>query len=103
MMWVRLDERAHMDELGYIPEFLSDDDPRPAKEQINDRYGPGGGWRPMPGCRLVDGVILTYPGDPPMRPLFFTHLHDNEIIMVYAHSFVVILQKDDSYEVARMD
>lgn len=106
MMWAQLNPNAHIDMLGFIPEFLEEDDPRPAKEQFNDRYGFGGGWQPMPGFQLLEGangmIRLKYPGDPVMSPLFMTKLRD-EMIVVYEHAFVLILRKDGTWEVARMD
>ena len=51
---------------GLIPEFLNADDPRPAREQIDEAYI--GGWRPLPGMRIekIDeyNVIFRYSGDP---------------------------------------
>jgi hypothetical protein len=47
---------------------------------------------------------LSYPGDPPMRPLASTILHDKELILFYRHAWLVILRlSDDSFEIARID
>src|SRR5258708_6821588 len=92
-----------VDLLGYIPMFLSESDPRPAKEQFDLAYAHGGGWLPMNGWRLdlVTGW-LKYPGDPVYKPIARAELRD-EVIFVYEHAWVSIVQPDGSYEVARMD
>lgn len=92
-----------LDMLGYIPLFLSEDDERPAREQFDANYVHGGGWSPLKGWHLtpVTGRIV-YPGDPPLDPIAVTRLRD-ETIYVYPHSWIAIVQKDGSYEVARMD
>jgi hypothetical protein len=94
-----LDLSAHPGMLGYIPSFLSLEDPRPAKEQFASNYI--GGWHPYTGFTLR-GLSLHFLGDPPMRPLFASILRD-ELIFVYDHGWVMILQQDNSFEVSRMD
>jgi hypothetical protein len=87
---------------GFIPSFLDADDPRPAREQFNERYI--GGWRPAPP-RLgfdFDTVTLTYPGDPPMKPISAMQFR-TEWVLLFPSSWVLILQRDGSWEVARMD
>jgi len=107
MDWVVLDE-------GYAPAqvlhlisildgMLSVDNPISAKEQLNIGYSQYGGWHPMQGFHLVmPGMRLLYPGDPPMSPIVMTALRD-EVIVVYPHDWVMVLQKDTSIEVCRMD
>lgn len=89
--------------VGYIPQMLSENDPRPAKEQLHESYSYGGGWQPFYGFKL-DTVTraLRYPGDPSMKPIASTTLRE-ESIFVYPHAWVMILQQDGSFEVARMD
>lgn len=92
-----------LDALGFIPQMVSADDPRPAKEQFNETYVHGGGWRPMTGWEFdPQSKALTYPDDPPMQPLAWAQLRD-ETILVYPYAWVMILQKDGSFEVSRMD
>lgn len=104
--------------LGLIPSFLTDWDARPAKEQINDNYQHGGGWRPIDKFKLVKPVtdlerhispyrvartlILEYPGDPPLKPLAVAQIRD-ETIVFYDGAFLAIFQPDYSFEVARID
>jgi hypothetical protein len=87
---------------GYIPGFLRDDDPRPAREQFNERYSSG--WVPgPPGLSFdFDTATLSYPGDPPMT-LISAMLFRDEVILLFQSSWVLILQRDGSWEVARMD
>lgn len=99
--------------VGMIPMFLSESDPRPAREQFNERYAHGGGWRsfngfelsPGPTPALLDGdniPNIKYPGDPIMPPLAYAMLRD-EMIVIYQYAWVMILQPDGSYEISRMD
>lgn len=95
--------------LGFIPEFLDERNPAPAKEQLHHNYVHGGGWRPMKGFKFGEPIAeyggtpcLVYPGDPPIEPIAKAMLRD-ETIIVYNWAWVAIVQKDGSYEVARMD
>ena len=87
---------------GYIPGFLRDDDPRPAREQFDERYVSG--WVPAPpGLSFdVETLTMTYPNDPPMHPISGLQFRD-ETLLLYPSSWVVIVQKDGSWEAARMD
>lgn len=90
-------------DLGYIPDFLLDQDERPAREQINERYAHGGGWQPLlAGWKMSADGRLSYPGDPTMPPVARTKLREEEIF-VYPYAWVAIRQPDGSFEVARLD
>jgi hypothetical protein len=91
-----------LDHVGLIPHWLDEDDPRPAKEQLNEHYHHGGGWRPFEGFRLGKDGSIKYPGDMPHKPLALMTLRD-EAIAIYPHGWVMILQKDGSFEICRMD
>lgn len=101
------------DLVGFIPEFLSNDDPRPAKEQIDAAYQHGGGWRRFNGFEYCpDDHSIKYPGDPRMMPVASCVLHADsahhseakpETIYVYPSAWVNIVQADGSYEIARID
>lgn len=99
--------------VGMIPAFLSESDPRSAREQLNSNYAHGSGWRPFNGFKLSPGVEpdmldgdsipnIQYPGDPALPPLAYAMLRD-EMIIVYPHAWVMILQPDGSHEISRMD
>jgi len=91
---------AHdVDELGFLPEFLDEEDPRLASAQFNANYI--GGWNPFPGFTM-EGDTLQYPGDPPLVPIAYTKLRD-ETIIFYPYAFVAIKQPDGTFEVSRMD
>jgi hypothetical protein len=97
-----LHPKAVEDHVGLIPYWLSEDNPAPARQQLDDNYRHGGGWRPMRNFRLTPGNALRYPGDPPLLPLAEMHLRD-ELILVYEYGIVAIIQPDRSFEAARMD
>ena len=102
MQWICFSDHAE-DILGLLPEIFRADDDRPAVEQANDRYAHGGGWFPQTGWTIEPGTgIAHYDGDPPFQPLCVAKLHD-EMIIVYPHAYVAILQEDGSYQMARMD
>jgi hypothetical protein len=101
-MWIALRHEVTAEHLGLLPGMLDDDDPAPAREQLDRAYQHGGGWRPFVGHTLQDDFSLSYPGDPPTLPLAMTRLRD-EIVVLCEHSWVVIIQPDKSFEVCRMD
>lgn len=101
LKWELLHPRMTMDMLGFLPSFLSDNDPEPAAKQFDRNY-PFGGWDPFKGFTLQKDNSLTYPGDPPMKPLAYTKLRD-ELVVFYPHAWVAIIQPDRSFEVCRMD
>ena len=91
------------DRLGFLPGFLSTSDPRPSREQFDAGYRAGGGWVSSPRMRFnPDSETLHFPGDPVLTQLARTQLRD-ETILLFPHSWVVIVQPDGSSETARMD
>ena len=101
MIFIPHHPKATLDNMGFFPTFLIESDPRPAREQINERYSYGGGWSPMHNFRKT-GDILKYPGDPPLHPICELLFRDERIVM-YEASIFMIVQKDGSWEVARCD
>lgn len=99
--WTFIHPRMTYEHLGFIPGWLDEDDPRPAKEQLNSGYA-FGGWQPFKGFTLNRDNSLSYPGDPPMKPMAVALLRD-EMIVFYPHSWVGIIQSNRSFEVCRMD
>ena len=87
--------------LGYLPSFLSESDPRSAREQLDAGYKRFGGWKPFHGFTMTEGG-LKYPNDPYHPLLAETKLRD-EVIRLYKGSWVAVIQPDGSYEIARMD
>jgi len=98
MLWMVTDPRV---DLGFLPSFISEQDPRSASEQLNANYTHGGGWRPQPGFTHKD-FALTYPGDPTMQPVAMTNLR-HELICLYPHDYLAIFQPDGTFEVSRVD
>jgi hypothetical protein len=104
MIYAFLDARADMEFLGYLPSFLSENDPDDARTQLNKNYQHGGGYRPLDGWKILDMVTMTiqYPGDPPLHPVAMTTLRQ-EVIYFFPHAQVLILQPNGEFVVARMD
>ncbi len=98
--WVMKHPQATLDMLGYIPSFLNEDDPRPAREQFNTSYC--GGWNAFPGFKMLPNGNLFYPGDPPTELLAEAQFR-NETIRFYNYAWVAVIQSDGSYEICRMD
>lgn len=99
--WFRRTRRAELTHLGLLPLFLDEDDPRPAVEQFDEHYV--GGWHEITraGYTPFTGAF-TYPGDPPLYPLWESKFHE-ETILVYPHAIVVIVQPDGAYSASRLD
>lgn len=100
---LQLDPRIHpADAVGFIPDFLDEGDPRPAREQFNERYQSG--WRPQEGFTKEGrhSFTLRFPGDPPLYPIALIPFRA-ESIMIYRYGYVAIFQKDGSFEACRMD
>lgn len=88
--------------VGFIPTFLDEDDLRPVRAQINERYAHGGGWQPSRGWTLLSDGSILYEGDSPLSPVAWTHLR-HETIIIYHHAWVAIIDPDGTFEVARCD
>jgi len=96
-----IDPQKAIEALGLIPSFLDENDSRSASQQIAKNYI--GGWLPMAGFNLGEGMRLLYPDDPPLDPIATVRLRD-ELITVYPYGWVAICQcNDGSFEVSRCD
>jgi len=115
-----------MEAAGYVPTFLDLLDERSAVEQINANYAHGGGWHKFEGFTLhglfgkesrfridhiqsneidltdLSGIYLEYPGDPNVMARTAGVLRD-ELILMFDHAWVAVVQSDGSYEIARID
>ena len=88
--------------LGLLPDLVSDEDPRPAREQFDENYQ--GGWNPSDSFTFnrVDMTLVSkYPEDPVLHVIAGAPLR-NELIYLFPCDLVVISQQDGSFEVARM-
>lgn len=84
------------DILGPIPDWISPADPRPAREQIDEHYAHGGGWRPDNTSHWTydpTSGTLTFTGDPPMEAIAACQLR-NEVISLYPHAWLAINRTD---------
>ncbi len=102
MNWTQKHPKATFEMLGAIPSFLSESDPRPAREQFDENYAFAGGWTPFSGVTMLPSGNIQYPEDDETRLLFETRLRD-ELIRVYEHAWVAIIQPDGKFEISRMD
>jgi hypothetical protein len=82
--------------------MLCESDPHSAKEQLDESYSFAGGWRKFEGFVMNEKGDILYPGDPPIPALAECLLHDEEVIRLYVHSWVAIIQPSGEFEVARM-
>lgn len=86
---------------GFIPNFLSNSNPAPVREQFAQNYISG--WSPFVGFKLdPKSMRLTYPGDPAMLPRSMMRFR-TERIYIYPFSWVLVMQDDDTWEICRMD
>ena len=88
--------------IGPIPLWLDEEDPRPAREQLDEHYQHGGGWQPFKGFKLTKGWSIEYDGDEALKPLALMKLRD-EVVAIYQYGWVMILQPNGSFDVCRMD
>ncbi len=97
---------TNMEVCGFIPQWLSENDPRPAVDQIDAAYGHGGGWNDFKGFTLSGapeiGYYLSYLGDPPTHELSRATLR-NETLVLFEYSWFAVIQADGSFRVARID
>lgn len=102
--WNFLHPRVSEEDLGWLPLMLQESDPRPAREQFNERYAHGGGWRPFSGFTFTEGEppTIAYPGDPALSAIASTSLR-NERIFLFPHAWVAIVQPSGEHEICSMD
>ena len=92
---------GNLDMWGLIPSFLNEASDAPTIKQLD--AGQPGGWRKFDGFTFdAKHEILSYPGDPPMKAMSKI-LFNNDIIMLFPHAWVLVLNADNRWEVARMD
>ena len=100
--WHSQHERSHPDQLGFIPDFLSAYDSKPAIEQFAENYC--GGWMDFKGFTYDEQTgALKYPEDPDTALLYAAHLPNGEVVRIYQHAWVAVFQPDGSFRVARLD
>ena len=101
VVWAQKDERATPDHLGFIPEFVHANDPRPVREQLEENYGCGALYVAS-GFTETENGDLNYPGDPAL-PLLYEATFRGERIRMYAHAFVSVLTPGQELFITRMD
>lgn len=97
----------YFDVLGYVPNFFDESDPRPAREQIHENYTHGGGWFPSKiAWKMTDYGLESPYEEPPgfkVLPLLAKAQLRDETLLFYLGAWLVILQKDGTFEVGRVD
>ncbi len=105
-VWVAIDRRFHPAHLGFLVDILQSEDKRPIREQLEDRYRHGGGWRPMrtPQWKFdPKTMVIRFPGDPPFKPIAWTMIGDEKAIFYPMCSLLCVVQKNGDWEVTRVD
>ena len=102
-IWVVLNPNFDPRGLGFLPDILLDEDKRPVKEQLEDRYSHGGGWRPIPGITMLPNKTLHFPQDPPYRPSAVARINDEVVVFYEQASLLAVIQPDKTYEIVRVD
>ena len=93
---------------GIVPEFLDPDNALSAKDQIDQAYAHGGGWREFDGFTLkLDwadprNCELLYPGDPPMSAKAYC-LFGEELVVLYDFDWCSVSRPSGTCHVARLD
>lgn len=99
MIW--LTTSPHVD-LGFLPSLISEG-AGPVAKQLETTYAHGGGWNPQSGFKLdLSTMTLKYPGDPPMKILAASKC-GSERLFFYPYAYLLIMQEDDTWEIARVD
>ena len=103
-VWVQLDPRFPASGLGFLWDILIPDDQRPVREQLDDRYAHGGGYRPFKGFTLDRrSMTLRYPGDPPFKPAAMALFGQEQVYFYPQGSWLLILQPNGDFDVTRVD
>ena len=89
--------------LGFLPDILLASDKRSIREQLEDRYAHGGGWRPIEGMRMGKDYVMHFPGDAPFRPAACCSFGDELVIFYPNCSLLCVMQRDGNFEVTRVD
>lgn len=99
--WEAVHPLFTIDHLGYIPQFLNEDDPRSAIEQIHQNYISG--WNEFKGFEVnPETGRMKYPGDPAYTPIAKAKFHD-ETLYFYQHAWFTVIKADGSIHTARLD
>lgn len=92
-----------LEHLGFIPFWISEENPKGIADQIDDGYRFGGfKAHPIKNFKVEREFCLKYPGDPLLKPLATLELRD-ETFVFYDHAICAVFQKDGSFVAARID
>lgn len=103
LTWKFHHPRMTLDQLGFIPGWIREEDPRGIADQIDHWYKYGGFKQyPITGFERKRELCLKYPGDPLMCPLATLELR-GETFAYYGHGICAVFQPDLSFVAARID
>jgi len=103
LVWKFHHPKMTMDHLGFIPYWISEDNPKGMADQIDDSYQFGGfKQHPINGFEKQREYCLKYPGDPLLCPLATLELR-GEVFCFYDHAICAVFQPDGSFVAARID
>lgn len=95
--------------LGFLPQMVHDNTDTDAVTQLHNAYLHGGGWRDFHGFEVFNtdsdeplDWYIQYPEDPPYYPIAWAAIND-DIVVVYPHSWVAVFDKDGNMRICRMD
>lgn len=97
------DLNGNVVDAGWLPVIFQLGDPRPAKEQIEERYAHGGGWSPNEKFATLPDGRIQYPEDDPLAPMFWTQIDSGETLILFEGSWLRILRPDATSDIVRMD
>jgi len=105
--WTALARPFSPAQLGLLPSFFIKDDPRPAVDQLNERYAHGGGFCPLDGFVIEEGRIV-YPAseewetDEVYYPIARTFVN-GEPVTLFEMSWLTLKDKTGKTVVCRVD
>ena len=88
---------------GWLFMIVLDDDPRTVEEQVDERFAHGGGMgTTLPGWKHEGDGVLSYAGDPDMKPLAKT-THRTQTVYWHRHGWLLVVSEDGGFNVGRID
>jgi hypothetical protein len=103
-VWTPLVAQFRPSLLGLLPEILRAHDSRSVREQLEDRYAHGGGYRPMKGFKMnPKTLVMRFPGDDPFKPAATTMINHEKVVFYPYCSLLAIIQPNGDFSVTRVD
>lgn len=103
--WKLLHPKATASHLGLLPNIIGERFGGTVAEQVARGYAHGGGYSPFREGKwqfTAADNCLKYPGDAKMKPIASIKVLE-EMVYLYDHAIVAIVQADGTFAVIRMD